>query len=115
MGPENLAWWPRAIPHPPARVPPSGARALTVSPRMPWTVLHCEGTDATPRVSSCSGPGRSGPSGLAIPRVASASAPALPAGKSCPLSAQVAMETAPPPYAGALRRDLRPCASRAED
>ena len=118
VGPQNLARQPREAPRPPAHVAPSQARALTVSPRMPWTPLHCEGTDATPRVSSCSGPGRSGRSVLAAPPEASASAPALPARQSCPGCARVAVETAPPPHplsgAGALRRNLRPRSSRAE-
>lgn len=102
-------------PHPAARVAPSRARALTVSPWMPWTPLHCEGTDATPRVSSCSGPGRPGPSALAAPPVASATAPPLPAEQSCLGCAGVAVETAPPSRAVALQRDLRPRGSRAED
>lgn len=92
----------------PARVSPRWARALTVSPRMPWTALHCEGTDATPKVSSCSGPGRPGPGPLATPPVASTATPALPAGLSGPDCARVAVETVPPSRADAVRRDLRP-------
>lgn len=97
VGPQNLGRQPREAPRPPAHVAPSQTRALTVSPRMPWTPLHCEGTDATPRVSSCSGPGRSGRSVLAAPPEASASAPALPAPQSCPGYARVTVETDPPP------------------
>lgn len=115
VGRQNLARRPRAAPHPAARVAPSRARALTVSPRLPWTPLHCEGTDATPRVSSCSGPGRPGPSALAAPPVASATAAPLPAEQSGPGCAGVAVETAPPSRAVALQRDRRARGSRAED